>query len=296
MEIEEYLVAERKKFNDALEYFLTPLKENSTLYAAVSYALLSPGKRLRPILLTATYESNGGKSEDVLPFAVGIEMIHTYSLIHDDLPIMDNSDMRRGRPTCHKIYGSDMALLAGDALLTYTFEIISSQGLLKFFGEETLIRAVHEFAQAAGFKGMVGGQVMDMITLSSENVSDETIFYIEKMKTAALIALPLKLGGILSKTDDSEIKALSRFGEFLGISYQILDDILDETSTVEELGKDTGQDIKNKKANFVYLYGVKKTMEIAIEYKSKAIDFLKPYNEKYNLLIAIADYIEKRVR
>lgn len=296
MEIEEYLVAERKKFNDALEYFLTPLKENSTLYAAVSYALLSPGKRLRPILLTATYESNGGKSEDVLPFAVGIEMIHTYSLIHDDLPIMDNSDMRRGRPTCHKIYGSDMALLAGDALLTYTFEIISSQGLLKFFGEETLIRAVHEFAQAAGFKGMVGGQVMDMITLSSENVSDETIFYIEKMKTAALIALPLKLGGILSKTDDSEIEALSRFGEFLGISYQILDDILDETSTVEELGKDTGQDIKNKKANFVYLYGVKKAMEIAIEYKSKAIDFLKPYNEKYNLLIAIADYIEKRVR
>lgn len=296
MEIEEYLVAERKKFNDALEYFLTPLKENSTLYAAVSYALLSPGKRLRPILLTATYESNGGKSEDVLPFAVGIEMIHTYSLIHDDLPIMDNSDMRRGRPTCHKIYGSDMALLAGDALLTYAFEIISSQGLLKFFGEETLIRVVHEFAQAAGFKGMVGGQVMDMITLSSENVSDETIVYIEKMKTAALIALPLKIGGILSKTDDSEVKALSHFGEFLGISYQILDDILDEASTVEDLGKDIRQDIKNEKASFVYLYGIEKAREIAAEYKNKAIDFLKPYNEKYSLLIAIADYLEKRVK
>ncbi len=296
MEIEEYFVTERKKFNDALEYFLTPLKENSMLYAAISYALLSPGKRLRPILLIATYECNGGKSEDALPFAVGIEMIHTYSLIHDDLPIMDNSDMRRGRPTCHKIYGSDMALLAGDALLTFAFEIISSQRLLKLFGEDILIRVVHEFAQAAGFKGMVGGQVMDMITLSSENVSEETIIYIEKMKTAALITLPLKVGGILSKVDDSEVKALSRFGEFLGISYQILDDILDETSTVEELGKDVRQDIKNKKASFVYLQGVEKAREIATEYKNKAIDFLKPYNEKYSLLIAIADYIGNRVK
>lgn len=296
MNIEEYLENTRKKINSYLEILLSPIKENSILYAAMSYGLLAPGKRLRPILLIATYESNNNEPDKILPFAAAIEMIHTYSLIHDDLPIMDNSDLRRGRPTCHKIYGSDMALLAGDALLTYAFEVITSQHIVKDFDNEILIKVVNEYSKASGFRGLVGGQVMDMVTLSEENISEDTILYIEKRKTAALIALPLKIGGILSKLDNTEIESLARFGEYLGISYQIQDDILDVSSTKEEIGKDIGQDVKNKKASFVYLHGVEKAYQLAKQYTKKAIDFIKPYGEKYDLLIQIAQYLEERKR
>lgn len=294
VDLEKYLDDRKRLIDDFLEYVLLPVKENSLLYAAMSYSLLAPAKRLRPILMMSASECNGVDAKTVLPFASALEMIHTYSLIHDDLPIMDNSDLRRGKPTCHKIYGSDIALLAGDALLSYAFEVISSKELADEFSSDKLVRIIKEFASASGFRGMVGGQAMDVSTESATEIESETILYIEKLKTAALFKLPTRVAGIIANVDEDELNALSRFGENLGISFQITDDLLDVTSSSEVIGKDTGKDVKNLKASFVFLYGTETAREMANDYKKKAIDYLLPYGEKYNLLIAIAEYIGKR--
>ncbi len=294
MEIEKYLEEKKQKIDNALEVLLAPLKEHSVLYAAMSYSLLSPGKRIRPILMLSTYNASANSEDEIIPFTCSVEMIHAYSLIHDDLPIMDNSDLRRGRPTCHKIYGSDMALLAGDALLSYAFEIISNPKVIKSFKQEAVASVLHEYAFASGVKGLVGGQVMDVVTTSDEAIDEETILYIEKKKTAALITLSIRAAAILAYLEDSEITALSRFGEYLGISYQIVDDILDYSSKPEVLGKDTGQDVKNKKASFVSLYGIEKAKEIAKDYSFKGIDFIMPYGNKYETLKELALYLLER--
>jgi len=294
MEIKKYLEEKKQKIDNALEVLLAPLKEHSVLYAAMSYGLLSPGKRIRPILMLSTYNASANSEDEIIPFACSVEMIHAYSLIHDDLPIMDNSDLRRGRPTCHKIYGSDMALLAGDALLSYAFEIISNPKVIKSFKQEAVASVLHEYAFASGVKGLVGGQVMDVVTTSDEAIDEETILYIEKKKTAALITLSIRAAAILAHLEDSEITALSRFGEYLGISYQIVDDVLDYSSKPEVLGKDIGQNVKNKKASFVSLYGIEKAKEIAKEYSFKGIDFIMPYGNKYETLKELALYLLER--
>jgi geranylgeranyl diphosphate synthase type II len=295
-QILEYLKERKQVVDDYLSFALEKIREDSLLYAAINYSLTAGGKRLRPIMLLATYESNDSEFKKVLPFASAIEMIHTYSLIHDDLPIMDNSDYRRGKPTCHKIYGSDMALLAGDALISLAFEIISSRKLLNDFNAETLLRVVHDFADLSGAKGLVGGQVMDMVTMDMDNIDENLILYIEKRKTASLFMLAVRTGAILAQVSEDEIVNLTHFGESFGISYQIQDDILDVTSTLEELGKDVGQDKKNKKATFVSLYGLEKAKLLAKEYIDKAIDYLMPYEEKYKILEEIALYTLERVK
>jgi Geranylgeranyl pyrophosphate synthase len=296
VQILEYLKERKQVVDDYLSFALEKIREDSPLYAAINYSLTAGGKRLRPIMLLATYESNDSEFKKVLPFASAIEMIHTYSLIHDDLPIMDNSDYRRGKPTCHKIYGSDMALLAGDALISLAFEIISSRKLLNDFNAESLLRVVHDFADLSGAKGLVGGQVMDMVTMDMDNIDENLILYIEKRKTASLFMLAVRTGAILAQVSEDEIVNLTRFGESFGISYQIQDDILDVTSTLEELGKDVGQDKKNKKATFVSLYGLEKAKLLAKEYIDKAIDYLMPYEEKYKILEEIALYTLERVK
>jgi len=296
VQILEYLKGRKQVVDDYLSFALEKIREDSPLYAAINYSLTAGGKRLRPIMLLATYESNDSEFKKVLPFASAIEMIHTYSLIHDDLPIMDNSDYRRGKPTCHKIYGSDMALLAGDALISLAFEIISSRKLLNDFNAESLLRVVHDFADLSGAKGLVGGQVMDMVTMDMDNIDENLILYIEKRKTASLFMLAVRTGAILAQVSEDEIVNLTHFGESFGISYQIQDDILDVTSTLEELGKDVGQDKKNKKATFVSLYGLEKAKLLAKEYIDKAIDYLMPYEEKYKILEEIALYTLERVK
>ena len=275
---------------------IEPLKEHSVLYAAMSYSLLSGGKRIRPILMYSTFKSLNDSDEAILPFAVAIEMIHTYSLIHDDLPIMDNSNLRRGKPTCHKVYGEDMALLAGDALISLAFEIISNPSNQKNFSPDKILSVVYDFGVLTGIKGLVGGQVMDIVTSGAESVDEETILYIERKKTASLITLAVRSGGILGGADNKEVEALTKFGTNLGISYQIIDDILDATSTEEVLGKDTGQDKKNLKATFVALYGVERAKGIAHEFVEKAISFLEPYGEKYALLSGIAKFSLERIK
>ncbi|MEF3245558.1 MAG: polyprenyl synthetase family protein [Caldisericaceae bacterium] len=296
MEIEEFIQEKKQTVEDYLVKVLDKIKEDSPLYAAINYSLVSGGKRLRPILLLATYESNSKNIEDALPFASALELIHTYSLIHDDLPIMDNSEMRRGRPTCHKIYGSDMALLAGDALISLAFDIISSSKLVAKFTEENLLRIIHEFAELSGVKGLVGGQVMDMVTMENEAVDDDLIFYIERRKTASLFILAVRTALILANVSNEELMNLTRFAENFGIAYQIQDDILDETSTLEELGKDVMQDKKNRKATFVNLYGLDKAYEMGLDIKNKALGFLSFYGEKYDILKSLLNFYLKDLK
>jgi geranylgeranyl diphosphate synthase type II len=288
LEIELYIEEKRKLINNALEAMILPLKEQSPLYPAISYALLLPGKRIRPILTLSTYYAISGNEKDIIPFACAVEMLHTYSLIHDDLPIMDNSDTRRGKPTCHKVYGSDMALLAGDALLSLSFDIISSSGFKNNFEAQKIIHVIQDFAVASGIRGLVGGQVMDMVTMNDSDIDKETILYIESMKTGSLIRLAVRIGGILGGISEEEFTALTKFSENFGISYQVIDDILDVTSTAEILGKDIEQDKKNRKATLVALFGVEKAKEIASDLVYKSIDFLKPFGEKYKVLKDIA--------
>ena len=291
--IETYLENLRKIVESTLSALLEKIREESPLYAAINYSLLGGGKRLRPIFALATFEANGNDISQALPFAAAIEMVHTYSLIHDDLPIMDNSDYRRGKLTCHKVYGSDMALLAGDALLSFAFEVITSRRLTERFSEGTLRWIAHEFAEYSGVRGLVGGQVMDMVTMDSNDIDENLILYIERRKTASLFMLAERVGGILSQVSEEELKNLTFFGENFGISYQIRDDILDATSTKEELGKDVGQDKKNRKATFVSLYGVEKASSLMNDYAEKALDYLKPYGEKYQRLSDIVAFVMK---
>ena len=296
MEIESYMEEKRKFISNALEAIILPLKEQSPLYPAISYALLLPGKRIRPILTLNVYEAIKGNVKNVIPFACAVELVHTYSLIHDDLPIMDNSDMRRGKPTCHKVYGSDMALLAGDALLSLSFDIVVNSGFKNDFELQKILQVVQEFALASGIKGLVGGQVMDMVTMNESNIDKETILYIESMKTASLIRLAVRVGAILGGSPEDELIALTKFSENFGISYQVIDDILDATSTTKILGKDIGQDMKNKKATFVALFGVEKAKEIASDFIYKSIDYLKPFSGKYKTLEEIAIYSLNRIK
>lgn len=297
MEIQTYIEEKRKLINSALESMILPFKEQSPLYPALSYSLLLPGKRIRPILTLSTYEAITGDDKKAVPFACAIEAIHTYSLIHDDLPIMDNSDMRRGKLTAHKVYGSDMALLAGDALLSLSFDIISSQRFLNEpFDMQTILKIVQEFAASSGVKGLVGGQVMDMVTMNDDNIDKQTILYIESMKTGSLIRLAVRVGGILGGIEDEELNALTKYSENFGISYQIVDDILDMISSPETIGKEVGQDIKNKKATFPTLFGVENAMEIAQDFVNKAVDFLKPYGGKYKNLEDITIFAFDRAK
>ncbi len=296
MDIEAYLKEKKELVESALKAMVEPLKGRSVLYAAMSYSLLSGGKRLRPILMLTVYNANKEDEEAIVPFACAIEMVHTYSLIHDDLPIVDNSDLRRGKPTVHKVYGSDMALLAGDALLSLAFEIVSSNSNLKRFEENGILKVVYEFGFSTGVNGLVGGQVMDIVTSNMDDVDKDTILYIEEKKTASLITLALRVGGILGDAEKGELDALTNFGLNFGISYQIIDDVLDAVSTPETLGKDTGQDKKNRKATFVALYGVERARQMAGEFTQKGIDFLTPFGEKYSTLIEIGKYSLKRVK
>jgi len=296
VDIEEYLADKRRLFDNAIRSVIEPLKEHSVLYAAMSYSLLSGGKRLRPILMLSVYNALTGEESKIIPFGCALEMIHTYSLIHDDLPIMDNSDLRRGKPTCHKVYGDDMALLAGDALISLAFEIISDPSNLKNFPPDKILNVVYDFGVYTGIKGLVGGQVMDIVTSGMDTIDKDTILYIEKKKTASLITLAVRTGAILGGSSEEEISAITNFGINLGISYQIIDDILDVVSTPEVLGKDTNQDKKNRKATFVSLYGIDVAKKMAEEYVQKAIDYLIPFKDKYSVLAEIAKFSLKRIK
>ncbi len=262
-----------------------------SIYSAMNYSLEAGGKRLRPILLLEFYKILGGNIEDVLPFACALEMIHTYSLIHDDLPAMDNDNLRRGKPTNHIVYGEATAILAGDALLTKAFELMSNSPLSN---KNNVIKAISYIAACAGCNGMIGGQIVDM---ENENkLTDiETLRYMHSLKTGALIRSACVVGGILAGTDEKTIETITEFAESLGIAFQIRDDILDVSGDEITLGKPIGSDSKSNKSTYVSLLGLTRAEELCNEYTEKALSCLNKLPGDTSFLEALVNRLATRV-
>lgn len=242
------------------------------IYNAMRYSVKSGGKRMRPLLMLYTAEGFGGDIEKVIPFALAVECIHTYSLIHDDLPCMDNDDLRRGKPTNHKIFGEAMALLAGDGLLNLAYELMS-EACIENFSKEA-VTAMNIIASSAGTFGMIGGQAADII--SEDKIMDaDTLLYIQENKTAAIIKSSVAAGAILSGADEGQIQKITDAAEAFGIAFQIKDDILDVKSSREVLGKPIGSDAFNNKLTHVSLYGMEKAEADYEEYSQKALELIK---------------------
>lgn len=260
------------------------LNSKPTLYEdvrdAMRYSVSIGGKRIRPCLLMEFANICRGNQEDALNVAAALEMVHTYSLIHDDLPCMDNDDMRRGMPSCHKKFGEDIALLAGDALLTLAFKVIST---CKNSKPDNILKCVNILSDFAGVDGMVGGQVIDLQS-EEKRVDDKTLLQMCTLKTARLIQAACLMGCVISNASEEEQKAAFDFGYNLGVAFQIVDDILDVTSTTEELGKPIGSDSQNNKSTFVSTLGLETARKLANEYTEKAIESLKLFGESANLL------------
>lgn len=263
-----------------------------TIIESMNYSLKAGGKRLRPILTLESCKIVGGKEEDAIPFAIAIEMIHTYSLIHDDLPALDNDDLRRGKPTNHKVFGEAMATLAGDALLNYAFELMLSSSIDKEDSNKYL-KAINEVAKHAGIYGMIGGQVVDV---ESENkiIDKDKLDFIHLNKTAAMIVGSMRAGAIIGGASEEELEKVTKYGRNIGLSFQIVDDILDITGDEEKLGKPIGSDIENHKSTYPSLLGLEKSREIArqlIEEGKSSIDGL---SSEIDFLNQLGDYIISR--
>lgn len=264
------------------------------VFEAMRYSLFAGGKRVRPVLAIAAAEALGARIAGLLPIASSLELIHTYSLIHDDLPAMDNDDLRRGKPTCHKVYGDAVAILAGDGLLTMAFETLSDPGRLSSISAKRLLAVIREIATASGVHGMVGGQVVDMESEGRE-IDLPTLEYIHTRKTGALIRAAVRVGALYAGAGEKRLRALTRYGEMTGLAFQIADDILDITGTQEELGKDIGSDLKKGKKTFPAVYGLEESRRRAKEVVSHALEALKDLDRKADPLRELAKYIINRV-
>lgn len=282
-----YLQMARERVEVALEASLGP-EEPESLREAMRYSLLAGGKRLRPILCLAACELAGGVSDLALPTAVALEMVHTMSLIHDDLPAMDNDDLRRGRPTSHRVFGEAMAILAGDALLTLAFEIISDG---RAGAAACQLRIIHELAHAIGTqKGMVGGQVIDME--SNDRTSDSaTLDYIHSAKTGAFIRMAARAGAIYAQASEEDVARVTTYGEKIGLAFQIVDDLLDVLGSQAELGKTIGKDAQQHKATYPALHGIELSKQVASRSAAEACAALEPYGERARILQGIAQYL-----
>ncbi len=261
--------------------------------SAMRYSLLSGGKRLRPALCWWGAEAVGGRGEDFLLFACGLECLHTYSLIHDDLPAMDDDDLRRGQPTCHRAFDEATAILAGDGLQALAFELFSHPELLKKTAAERLLQALHLVAQAAGIHGMVGGQMADLLA-EGKSVPLKTVEYIHAHKTAALITASVVSGGLLAGASPQEKESLWKYGEAVGLAFQIVDGLLDLTGEEKTLGKTVGADLKKKKATYPAVAGVEEARRQAQKLIEQALCALKPLGERAEPLRALARFVLSR--
>jgi geranylgeranyl diphosphate synthase type II len=298
MDIKAYLKEKKTLIDSFLEsYFSAPLNP-TILHDSMVYSLSAGGKRIRPVLFIAAYEAcakdNKVKAEDIIPYASALEFIHTYSLIHDDLPAMDNDDLRRGKPTNHKVFGEGMAILAGDGLLTEAFYLLSNNTQRAcHFSPYAILKVIREIAMAAGAHGMVGGQAQDLLSEDAEPDA-ETLSFIHSHKTAALITVSVRSGGILANCSDQELLRLTKYGENIGLAFQVIDDILDVEGETEVIGKPKGSDEKKRKMTYPKLYGIEKSRQRAKELINGAIDFLETFDEKAEPLRAIARYMLER--
>lgn len=294
MIIEDYLKERRLIIEEQLQKMLSPSDTYpESIYHAISHSLFAGGKRLRPILVLAVYELFDDNMENAYYTACALEFIHTYSLIHDDLPAMDNDDYRRGVPTCHKLFGEALAILAGDALLTHAFFLLAENAKLEFIGPEKAIRVISEISSACGLSGLIGGQVVD-IESENKEVDPETLYYIHRNKTGALIKAAIRSGAILAGANERELEALTNYGEKLGLAFQIVDDILDIEGDEKQLGKATGSDLKQNKVTFPLLFGMEESKKIAREAIEKAQRSLDIFGEKAQVLREIASYVITR--
>jgi geranylgeranyl diphosphate synthase type II len=295
MDITSYLSKKKDSVDKTLEKLVPPSKIfPSSVHEAMRYSLFAGGKRVRPILAIAAAEALGAKTVGLLPLAGALELIHTYSLIHDDLPAMDNDDFRRGRPTCHKVYGEAIAILAGDGLLNMAFEVLSDPRRLKSVPPNRLIAIIKEISTASGVFGMVGGQVVDMES-EGRDIDFPTLEYMHTHKTGMLIRASVRIGALYARAGKRHFTALTHYGEMVGLAFQIADDILDITGKQEEIGKDVGSDIKKGKKTFPSFYGLEESRRRAMEIVDKAVTALKDFDRKADPLRELAKYIINRV-
>lgn len=275
------------------KYFESYFEEYKVLFESMEYSVRNGGKRVRPLLTLLFCDACGGDVKAALPMAEAVEYIHTYSLIHDDLPCMDNDDFRRGKPSNHKVYGEAMALLAGDGLLTAAFERIAVWGQAGLYSAETAVRAITEISAYAGSRGMIGGQVIDIQNENKPDISFDTLRLLDDLKTGALIEAACALGCIAAGADEEKILSAKRFASGIGLAFQIKDDILDVTGSLEKLGKMTGSDIENGKTTYVTLLGVEKCQQMVEELTNEAMKELD-FFEKNEALKEYAEYLAKR--
>ncbi|MGD0274459.1 MAG: polyprenyl synthetase family protein [Syntrophales bacterium] len=293
-DLEEYLQARKKIVDAALDSYLPPDDVYPpVIFQAIRYSLFSGGKRIRPILCLAAAETVGGSMEAIIPVACALEMIHTYSLIHDDLPAMDNDDFRRGRLTSHKVFGEAIAILAGDALLTEAFHILTSEDLRSNVHHGKLLDVIHGISEAAGVYGMVGGQVADII---SEGAKPEraALEFIHQRKTGAMIGVSIKSAALLCCADERETAALTEYGRKIGLAFQIADDILNVEGDSRTMGKETGSDAQSGKLTYPALMGLEESRKKAASLVEQAIDALSLLDHRADPLRMIAEYVAAR--
>jgi len=292
--IEQYLDGKKSLIEKALQKFMPHASGLAgNVIESMNYSLFAGGKRLRPILCIAGAEAVGGSADDVLAVACALELIHTYSLIHDDLPVMDNDDYRRGKPTNHKVFGEAVALLAGDGLLTLSFNLMARLGLERNIEKAVLLQTMDLISTAAGYKGMVGGQTVD-ISYEGKDSDPAVVEYIHRHKTGALIAAAVTSGAILAGGSEEEARSLNRYGQQIGLAFQIADDILNIEGDSDILGKGIGSDKKRGKMTYPAVFGITESKRIQEELIDHAIEALKGFDDKADPLRDIARYIIKR--
>ncbi|MBI5849169.1 MAG: polyprenyl synthetase family protein [Nitrospirae bacterium] len=293
MDIKAYLKDKQTLVDSFFREFYRIQRNPPVLQEAMLYSLFAGGKRIRPILALAAYETCGGNPRDIVPYASALELIHTYSLIHDDLPAMDNDDLRRGKPTNHKVYGEAIAILAGDALLTEAFSILSDPSLSSMVSVSHLMGALREIALASGLDGMVAGQVQDMLSENKEP-DGETLKFIHSHKTGALLRASVRIGPILYGGSQTVLDALTAYGNSIGLAFQVIDDILDIEGDTEEMGKTAGSDEKIHKMTYPRYYGLQRSKDIAQGLIADAKSALSVFSSEADALREIADYLLAR--
>jgi len=286
--LKEYIKRNSERVDRALDRFLPPASARPPIiHRAMRYSLFAGGKRLRPILALASAEACGGSVAQAMPSACAVECIHTYSLIHDDLPCMDNDDFRRGKPTSHKVYGEGMAVLAGDALLTAAFEIVARSRRVSRYAPDEFVR---ELARASGSLFLVAGQAADLEG-EGKKISHAQLRFIHERKTSALLTCSMRLGAMSANAAPAQLRAVTRAGYNLGMAFQVIDDILDATKTTEQLGKTAGKDQKVRKATYPAILGMKRAREEATRFTQAAHRAIRSLGAEARRLKQLADYL-----
>jgi geranylgeranyl diphosphate synthase, type II len=290
-DLQDFLATRTETVNRALDHFLPPEKTRpATIHKAMRYSIFAGGKRMRPALCLAAAQACGGSEKNALPLTCAVECIHTYSLIHDDLPAMDNDDFRRGKPTNHKVFGEGIAVLAGDALLTQAFEIAAQSNSFPRYPREKLVL---EIAKASGSLQLIAGQVADL-EAEGKKISEAELKFIHERKTSALLCCSVRLGGMSANCTPAQLAALTDFGYHVGLAFQVIDDILDVTQTSEQLGKTAGKDVAVQKATYPAIVGLEKSRQIAAKLTDKAFAALKTFKGRAVALEALAQYLLQR--